>query len=245
MGVAGSGAAGIGARGRSLRSGGQQDPFGALANPPEQYEMHETGHSWPQGIPRDGSGLTGYDLLQAAGLAAGDPYAVTRGASMNSGFSHGQSRLNGLMRSGSQGAPTLPTTAESYPMPTPTPGYPGGQDSPYPLEKARYSASYTPERARHSALYTPGARISTMPPDEDEDAFGGYEGQRSAGSDNPHSPGLAGSHARSDEDEGLDEKNGNVPFPQEHEEAARASFADDEDYGYSSGQRVLRVGPVS
>jgi hypothetical protein len=246
MGGAGSGAAGIGARGRSLRSGGLQDPYGALANAPEQYEMHETGRAWPQGNPRDGAGAQGYDPFQAAGLAGGDPYAVTRGASTNSGFPPNQSGINGLTRRRSQGPSTLPTStsAESYPMPTPAPGYPGSKDSQYPPEKTRYSASYTPERVRYSASYVPGVGTLTVPPDEEEDSFGGYQGQRSAELDNPHSPILAGSRARSDEDEGLDEKQGNGPYPHEHEEIARTSFADDEDYGYNSGhsgQRVLRV----
>jgi hypothetical protein len=78
----GSGAAGIGARGRSLRSG-MQDPFGALSNPPEQYEMTESRRSWNQGSLRGGGGteVTTYDMLQAAGLSGSDPYAVTRAPS--------------------------------------------------------------------------------------------------------------------------------------------------------------------
>jgi len=209
-GVTGAGAAGIGARGRSLRNGGQQDPYGAFANPPpEQYEMYETGRAWQQGNSQGGAGVPNYDILQAAGLASSDPYAVTRGPSTRSGLSYGhsQSGASGLSRSQSQGTSALPTTPEGYPMPmpTPAPGYPGGQDAAYvPDEKTRYSASYAP-----------GGGVSTMPPDEEEDAYDGYQEQPSGTLDNPHTPGF--------------------------EEAARASFADDEDYGYNSGQRVLRV----
>ncbi|KAI0253870.1 hypothetical protein BJV78DRAFT_1189944 [Lactifluus subvellereus] len=231
VGPAGPGAAGIGARGRSLRNGGQPDPFGALAHPLEQYEMQDTRRSWHQGNPRGGAGVLSYDLVHAAGLAGGDPYAVTRGASTNSGFSHSQSGMSGLARSLSQGASILPTTAESYPMPTPAPGYPGGQDTP-------------PEKARYSALFTPGGGVSTMPPDGDEDVYGGYQDQQPAGLDSPQSPGLAGPRAHEGEDEGLGEKYTPGSYPHEQEEAARTSFADDEDYGYNSGQRVLRVRPV-
>ncbi len=233
---AGAGAAGIGARGRSLRNGGQQDPYGALANPPEQYEMHETGRTWQQGNPRGGAGVTNYDILQAAGLSSSDPYAVARGPSTRSGLSHGnsQSGASGLTRSQSQGTSTLPTTVEGYPlaMPMPASGYPGGQDTAYvPGEKARYSASYAP---------APGGGISTIPLDEDEDAYDGYQEQPSGTLDNPHSPGFAGPRVGED----ADERNGRAPYAQEREEAGRASFADDEDYGFSSGQRVLRVRPV-
>jgi len=229
VGVSGAaGAAGVGARGRSLRNGGQQDPYGALANPPEQYEMHETGRAWQQGIPRSGTGgVTNFDILQAAGLSSSDPYAVTRGASTRSGLSYGQTQsgTNGLQRNLSQGTSTLPTTVEEYPMPMPTPApvYPVGQDTAYvPNEKARYSASYAP-----------GGGVSTMPPDVEEDPYDGYQ-EPSRTLDNPHSPGFAG--PRADE-----EQNAPAPYAQEREEAARASFADDEDYGYTVGQRVLRV----
>jgi hypothetical protein len=232
-GVGVAGAAGVGARGRSLRNGGQQDPFGALANPLEQYEMQETQPSWNQGSLRGGAGALNYDLVHAAGLAGGDPYAVTRGASTNSGFSHSQSGMSGLARSLSQGASTLPTSAENYPMPTPAPGYPSGQDTPYPSKKSRYSASFPL-----------GGGVSTMPPDGDEDVYGGYQDQPSAGLDNPQSPGLAGPRARSGEDEGIAEKYTHDSYPHEQEEAARTSFADDDDYGYNSGQRVLRVRPI-
>jgi hypothetical protein len=211
MGAAGSGAAGIGARGRSVRNGGQQDPFGALAHPPEQYEMQETGRVWPQGNPRAGPEVANYDLLQVADLAASDPYAVAPGVSTNSGS------MNGLMRSRSQRASMLLT-------PTPAPGYPSGQDAPYPPEKARYSSSYAP-----------AADISTMPPDENEDPFGGDQAPGSSGLENPHSPVVA------EEEETPDETQGAGSYLQEHDEPARASFADDEDYGYHSGQRVLRV----
>ncbi|KAH9038987.1 hypothetical protein EDB85DRAFT_1931544 [Lactarius pseudohatsudake] len=233
-GATAAGAAGIGARGRSLRNGGQQDPFGALANPPEQYEMHETGRTWQQGIPRGGAGVANYDILQAAGLASSDPYAVTRGPSSRSGFSQGysQSGASGLTRSQSQGTSTLPTTVEGYPvpvaMPTPAPAYQGGQDAAYvPDEKTRYSASYTP-----------GGGISTLPPDEDEDAYDGYQERPSGTLDNPHSPGFSGPHAGDDVD---GEQNVRAPYAPGHQEAARASFADDDDYRYNSGQRVLRV----
>ena len=217
--VTGAGAAGIGARGRSLRNGGQQNPYGAFANPPpEQYEMYETGRAWQQGTPHGSTGVANYDLLQAVGLASSDPYAVTRGPSTRSGLSYGQSQsgASGLTRSQSQGTSTLPTTVEGHPMPmpTPAPGYPGGQDAANaPNEKARYSASYAP-----------GGGVSTMPPDEEEDAYDGYQEGPSGTLDNPHSPGFAG--------------------PRAGGEAARESFADDEDYGYNSGQRVLRVRPV-
>ncbi|KAH9174209.1 hypothetical protein EDB89DRAFT_1953755 [Lactarius sanguifluus] len=233
-GAAGAGAAGIGARGRSLRNGGQQDPYGALANPPEQYEMYETGRTWQQGIPRGGAGVTNHDLLHAAGLASSDPYAVTRGPSTRSGLSqgHSQSGTSGLTRSQSQGTSTLPTTVEEYPvpvaMPTPAPVYQGGQDATYvPNEKTRYSASYTP-----------GGGISTVPPDEDEDAYDGYQERPSGRLDNPHSPGFSGPHAGGNADE---EQNLRAPYALGHQEATRASIADDDDYGYNSGQRVLRV----
>lgn len=233
-GVAGAaaGAAGIGARGRSLRNGSQQDPYGAFANPPEQYEMHETGRTWQQGIPNGGTGGANFDILQAAGLSSSDPYAVTRGPSTRSGLTFGQSQsgLSGLTRSQSQGTSTLPTTAEGYPMPVPMPApvYPGGQDTAYvPNERAQYPASYAP-----------GAGASTMPPDVDEDAYGGYQDQPSGTLNNPHSPGFAGPRAGNDADDG---QNVRAPYAQEPEEAARASFADDEDYGFTVGQRVLRV----
>ncbi|KAH8983712.1 hypothetical protein EDB86DRAFT_3085181 [Lactarius hatsudake] len=223
---AGAGAAGIGARGRSLRNGGQQDPYGALANPPEQYEIKESLAA--------GAGATNYDILQAAGLASSDPYAVTRGPSTRSGLSqgHSQSGASGLTRSQSQGTSTLPTTVEGYPvpvpMPTPAPVYQGGQDAAYvPGEKTRYSASYTP-----------GGGISTMPPDEDEDAYDGYQERPSGTLDNPHSPGFSGPHAG---DDAVEEQNVRAPYAAGHQEAARASFTDDDDYGYNSGQRVLRV----
>jgi hypothetical protein len=232
-----SGAAGIGARGRSVRNGGQQDPYAALSNPPEQYEMHETGRSWQQGTPLVGPGGTNFDILQAAGLSSSDPYAVTRGASTRTGLTYGQNQsgTSGLTRSQSQGTSTLPTTTEGYsmpvPVPTPAPVYPGAQDTAYvPNEKARYSASYAP-----------GGGVSTMPPDVDEDAYDGYQEQPSAALNNPHSPGFAVPRAGEDADE---EQNVRAPYSQEREEAARVSLADDEDYAYTVGQRVLRVRPV-
>jgi len=79
-----------------------------------------------------------------------------------------------------------------------------------------------------------------MPPDADEDAYDGYQDQQSAIFDNPHSPGFPGPRIG----EGVDEEpNGHPPHIQ-LEEVARASFADNEDYGYNVGQRVLRVCPV-
>ena len=229
-----SGAAGVGARGRSLRNGGQQDPYAAL-NPPEQYEMQETGRSWQQGTPLVGPGGSNFDILQAAGLSSSDPYAVTRGPSTRAPLSHGQSQpgTSGLMRNQSQGGSTLPTTAEGYPMPVPTPApvYAGAQDMAHvPNEKARYSASYAP-----------GVGVSTMPPDVDEDAYDGYQEQPPAALTNPHSPGFTGSRGGDDADE---EQNVHAPYTPEREEAARESLADDEDYGYTVGQRVLRVRPV-
>ncbi|KAI9511314.1 hypothetical protein F5148DRAFT_355993 [Russula earlei] len=193
-----AGAAGIGARGRSLRDAGQ-DPYGALANPPEQYEMYERRQSWNQGIPHGAPGAVNYDLLQAAGLNEGDPYAVTRGPSTRLAHSQSKSRT----------------------VPTPAPGYPSGQDMTYPAEKARYSASYPP----------PAGGSSTMPPDIDDDEYSVYEDQPSPGLDNPYSP-------RTVEDERRDVPKQSEGLP---EDAARASLADDEDYGYSSGHRVLRV----
>ena len=95
-----AGAAGIGARGRSLRSG-MQDPFGALTNPPEQYEMTESRRSWNQGSLRAGGGpeVTTYDMLQAAGLSGSDPYAVTRAPSTRLANLPMQSGVSGLTRS--------------------------------------------------------------------------------------------------------------------------------------------------
>jgi hypothetical protein len=219
-GASGSGAAGVGARGRSLR--GMQDPFGALANPPEQYEMTESRHSWNQGSLRGGTEVTTYDMLQAAGLSGSDPYAVTRAPSTRLGNNPSLSGLNVLTRRQSQGTTTLPTTAENYPMPTAAPAYPGGQDGPYPPEKARYSGSHA----------TPAAG--------DADVYGGYQDQPSASLDNPHSPGLPGPRAR-DELEDVAEQFEPDPHPHVREEPARASLADDEDYGYNVGNRVLRV----
>ena len=225
VGVAGSGAAGVGARGRSLRNGGQQDPYGAFANPPEQYEMQETGRTLQHAIPRGGTDVPNYDILQAAGLSSSDPYAVTRGPSIRAGLTYGQSQsgASGLVRNQSQGTSALPTTLEGYPMPVPTPApvYSGGQDTAYVPEKARYAQ---------------GSGASTMPPDLDEDAYDGYQEQPGT-LDNPHSPGFSGDPAG-------DEQNTHAPYAQDHEEAARASFADDEDYGYTVGQRVLRVRSV-
>ena len=217
------GAAGIGARGRSLR-GGMQDPFGALANPPEQYEMAESRRSWNQGSVRVGGGggseVTTYDMLQAAGLSGSDPYAVTRAPSTRLANLPMQSGVNGLKRSQSQGTSALPTTAEDFPMPTAAPAYPGGLDRPYPPEKARYSGSY--------------------PPAGDTDVYGGYQDQPSASLNNPHSPGLPALRAQ-DEHEDIAEQHEPSPFPHAREEPARASLADDEDYGYNIGNRVLRV----
>lgn len=234
MGGAAAGAAGIGARGRSVRGGAQADPYGALAHPPEQYEMYETRRSWHQGNPQGGPAIPTYDLLQAAGLAGSDPYAVTRRTSTGLPMLPGRSQPgnNVLNRSQSKGASaTLPTTAEIYPTSTPAPGYPGGQDTPYPPEKARYSASFPQEGG-----------ISIMPPDMDEDPYGGYNDPPSALLVNPHSPGVVETHAREDGVEDVVGEYQDGPFPREHDEPARASIADDEDYGYSSGRRVLRVG---
>lgn len=216
-----AGAAGIGARGRSLRSG-MQDPFGALTNPPEQYEMTESRRSWHQGSLRGGGGteVTTYDMLQAAGMSGSDPYAVTRAPSTRLANLPMQSGVSGLMRSQSQGTSTLPTTAENYPMPTAAPAYPGGQDRPYPPEKARYSGLYTPAG--------------------DADVYSGYQDQPSVPLDNPHSPGLPAPPAQ-DEHEDVAEQFEPSPFPHGREEPARASLADDEDYGYNIGNRVLRV----
>jgi hypothetical protein len=77
-----------------------------------------------------------------------------------------------------------------------------------------------------------------MPPDVDEDAYDGYQEQPSAALNNPHSPGFAVPRAGEGADE---EQNVRAPYSQEREEAARVSLADDEDYGYTVGQRVLRV----
>lgn len=227
-GGAGAGAAGIGARGRSLRAGGAQDPFGALTNPPEQYEMNEARGSWHQGNLRGGTEVTTYDLLHAAGLSGSDPYAVTRAPSTRLTHSLSQSGTAGLMRSQSQGTSSLPMTPEGFPMPTPAPAYPG-QDRPYPPEKARYSASYAP-----------GGGIPTMPSEGDVDVYGGYQDQPSAQLDNPHSPGILGPDAREDEHEEVANQY-EPPYSHGHDEPARASLADDEDYGYSIGNRVLRV----
>ena len=226
VGGAGSGAAGVGARGRSVRGGGAPDPFGALSNPPEQYEMNEARRSWHQGSVRGGTEVTTYDLLQAAGLSGSDPYAVTRGVSTRLAHNPSQSGMSALTRSQSQGASSLLTSAESYPMPTPAPAYPGGHDRSYPSEKARYSASYAPP-------------IPTMPSGGDADVYGGYQDQPSAQLDNPHSPGL-GLRAREDEHEEVPEQY-EPPYSHGPDEPARASLADDEDYGYNIGHRVLRV----
>ncbi len=215
------GAAGIGARGRSLR-GGMQDPFGALANPPEQYEMTESSRrSWHQGSLRGGGGteVTTYDMLQAAGMSGSDPYAVTRAPSTRLANIPMQSGVSGLTRSQSQGTSTLLTTAENYPMPTVAPTYPDGQDRPYPPEKARYSGLYRPSG--------------------DTDVYGGYQDQPSASLDT-HSPGLPAPRSQ-DEHEDVAEQYEPSPYPHAREEPARASLADDEDYGYSVGNRVLRV----
>ena len=214
------GAAGIGARGRSMR--GVQDPFGALANPPEQYEMTESSRrSWNQGSLRAGGGpeVTTYDMLQAAGLSGSDPYAVTRAPSTRLANLPMQSGVSGLTRSQSQGTSTLPTTAENYPMPTVAAAYLGGQDRPYPPEKARYSGAYSPAG--------------------DADVYGGYQDQPSTSMDNPHSPGLPAPPAQ-DEHEDVAEQY-EPPYPHAREEPARSSLADDEDYGYNIGNRVLRV----
>lgn len=218
----GPGAAGIGARGRSMR-GGMQDPFGALANPPEQYEMNESRRSWNQGTLRGGGGteVTTFDMLQAAGLSGSDPYAVTRAPSTRLANLPMQPGVSGLTRSQSQGATSmLPTTTENYPMPTAAPSYPGGQDRPYPPEKARYSGLYHPA--------------------EDADVYGGYQDQSSPSMDNPHSPSVPAPRAQ-DEHEDAAELYEPSPYPHAREEAARASLADDEDYGYHIGNRVLRV----
>lgn len=224
----GAGAAGIGARGRSVRSGGAPDPFGALSNPPEQYEMNETRRSWHQGSLPGGTEVTTFDLLHAAGLAGSDPYAVTRGTSTRLAHNPTQPGMSGLMRSQSQGASSLLASAESYPMPTPAPAYPGAQDRPYPSEKARYSGSYAP-----------GGGLPTIPSGGDADVYGGYQDQPSTHLDNPHSPGL-GPRSREDEHEEVAEQY-EPPYSHEHDEPARASLADDEDYGYNIGNRVLRV----
>lgn len=217
-----AGAAGIGARGRSLRSG-MPDPFGALSNPPEQYEMTESGRSWNQGSLRGGGGteVSTYDMLQAAGLSGSDPYAVTRAPSTRLANLPMQAGVSGLTRSQSQGTSTLLTTAEDYPIPTAAPAYTGGQDRPYPPEKARYSGSHAPVG--------------------DADVYGGYQDPPppSALLDNPHSPGLPPPRAQ-DEHEDVAEEYEPSPFPAAREEPARASLADDEDYGYI-GNRVLRV----
>lgn len=217
----GAGAAGVGARGRSLRSG-MQDPFGALSNPPEQYEMTESRRSWNQGSLRAGGGteVTTYDMLQAAGLSGSDPYAVTRAPSTRLANLPMQPGVSGLTRSQSQGTSMLPTTAENYPTPTAAPAYPGGQDRPYPPEKARYSGLYTPAG--------------------DADVYSGYQDQPSVSLDNPHSPGLPAPRAQ-DEHEDVAEQYEPSPFPHGSEEPARASLADDEDYGYNIRNRVLRV----
>jgi hypothetical protein len=80
-----------------------------------------------------------------------------------------------------------------------------------------------------------------MPPDIDEDPYGGISDQMSLPLDNPHSPGLVETHGREDGVEDVVGEHQDGPFLREHEEPARASIADDEDYGYS-GRRVLRVG---
>ncbi len=107
-------------------------------------------------------------------------------------------------------------------MPTAAPAYPGGQDGPYPNEKARYSGSHA----------TPAAG--------DAEVYGGYQDQPSASLDNPHSPGLPGPRAQ-DGLEDVAEQFEPGPHPHAHEEPARASLADDEDYGYNVRNRVLRV----
>ena len=228
-GIAGqaAGAAGIGARGRSQRGGGAQDPFGALAaNPPEQYEMYERRQSWTQGIPRGGPGVAPYDLIQAAGLNDGDPYAVARATSQRLHHSQSKSGVSGPTGNQSYGTSILPPSTESYPMPTPAPGYPDSQDTPYPAEKARYSASYAP-----------AGGVSTMPPDVNEEAYSGYQDQPSAFLDNPHSPGFVGPGVQDEQQEVA----GEYDDPHQNGDSARASLADDEDYGYNSGHRVLRV----
>jgi len=222
----GAGAAGIGARGRSVRGGGQPEPYGAFTNPPEQYEMYERRLSFPSGIPQGDMGVPTYDILQAAGLASSDPYAVTRGPSMRLLNGRNPSATDGLTRRRGQGGSTLTTAVED--LQTSAPGYPGGQDTPYPPEKARYSASYTP-----------AGTASAAPASADADVYGGYLEQPSAQLDNPHSSGFAEDHGREDEHEETAEQFEHGIQP--HEEPARASFADDEDYGYSSTHRVLRV----
>ena len=70
--------------------------------------------------------------------------------------------------------------------------------------------------------------------------YSGYQDQPSVSLDNPHSPGLPAPRAQ-DEHEDVAEQFEPSPFPHAREEPARASLADDEDYGYSIGNRVLRV----
>lgn len=78
-----------------------------------------------------------------------------------------------------------------------------------------------------------------MPSGGDADVYGGYQDQPSTQLDNPHSPGL-GPRSREDEHEEVAEQY-EPPYSHGHEEPARASLADDEDYGYNIGNRVLRV----
>ena len=73
------------------------------------------------------------------------------------------------------------------------------------------------------------------------DVYGGYQDQPSAQLDNPHSPGLPGPGSREDELADVAEQYEPGPYSIGLEEPARASLADDEDYGYNVGNRVLRV----
>jgi hypothetical protein len=79
-----------------------------------------------------------------------------------------------------------------------------------------------------------------MPSGGVPDVYGGYQDQPSAQLDNPHSPGL-GPRAHEDEHEEVAEQFDPGSYSIGHEEPARASLADDEDYGYNVGNRVLRV----
>ena len=260
-----AGAAGIGAgvgtaamqRARSRRDGQPQVPYNAFgAAPQEQYEMQDSRLRY-----RGNTTGPDYDLLDAAALTgtAGDPYAVARGPSTRTGTTQysnsgsGSGSGGALSRNQSQNAREMlsPSVEEDYPLTTAFAGTSDGHGAP-----AYYSPQVQPDSY---ATYNgaEGAVQHVPEPQHDVDPYGGYiDASPSPGMPipNPHSPfaEMSPAHQQTASPDDTDDEDDHMPSAHDAHSAgqhvlgdSRASLGDQEDYGYESERRVLRVRVLS
>ncbi|TFY78656.1 hypothetical protein EWM64_g5354 [Hericium alpestre] len=236
---AAAGAAGIGAgvgamqRARSHRD--PQDPYGAFANrEPDQYEMPDSQqlrYRGNTGVPDNQN--PSYDLLAAAGLqgVGSDPYALTRGPSQSA-------------------RPQYPPQPQSQPGVARNPSnrdalssenhYPSSNTSGQPYGQPPYYQETAPAQLQQQQARNVPAALAPGRVPADGSAYGGYL-DTGATMPNPHSPrpNTPPSPVES-EAELVRPDAGHLQHIVENDDS-QPSLHDEEDYGYDSGRRVLRV----